>query len=190
MSTNQSYRISLRIFGFVIHFYITDFLISSITVIILVKFRTMYARPHKLFYLAESNILLRTYVTSVKAKEWERPTHKEERIITLEGQVKQLEANAASCTSNASPLSTPHTPNIPGGNARNIKPPWMAEPPSPGDPQKKAVKGKDFHLCPNHLAWVRHLPSQCEGKCIKPSAESKPASSTPCREAEGSKEAA
>ena len=35
----------------------TDFLISS-TVIILVKFRTMYARPRKLFYLAESKILL------------------------------------------------------------------------------------------------------------------------------------
>jgi hypothetical protein len=35
------------------------------------------------------------YVSSVESGEWEHPSHKEEQIIALEAQVKQLEANAA-----------------------------------------------------------------------------------------------
>ena len=42
------------------------------------------------------------HVISVEADEWERPSHMEEQIIALEAQVKQLEANAVNCTSNAS----------------------------------------------------------------------------------------
>ena len=63
------------------------------------------------------------YVTNVEAEEWERPTHKEEQIITFKAQVKQLKANAASYVSSASQPGTPCTPKTLGGNTLNIKPP-------------------------------------------------------------------
>jgi hypothetical protein len=29
------------------------------------------------------------------------------------------------------------------------------------------VNGKDYHWCPNHQAFGRHEPAQCQGKGIK-----------------------
>ena len=125
------------------------------------------------------------YVTSVEAEEWERPTQEEEQIIALEAQVKSHEANAASFASNASLPGSPRTLKSPGGNPRSLKPPWMTVPPGSGKPQKERVNGKDYHWHPNHIAWgVCHLPSQCEGKGLKPS-ESRPAPSTPSRDNKG-----
>ena len=127
--------------------------------------------PDTLMYQASNY-----YVASVEAEEWERPSHEEQQIIALEAQIKQLEANVASYASNVSQPGTPRNKNSPG-NARNVKPAWMLEPPKSGDHQKKTVNGKEYHWCPKHQAWVRHLPSECEGKGIKPS-ESQPAHSS------------
>ena len=111
--------------------------------------------PETLMYQASNY-----YVTSVEAEEWELPTQEEKQIITLEAQVKQIEANTASFTSNASSPGSPRTPMSPGGNARNVKPRWMTVPPAgSGTPQKKTLNGKDHHWCPNHLTWLCHLPS-------------------------------
>jgi hypothetical protein len=96
----------------------------------------------------------------------------------LEAQVKQVEANAANYNSKASQQGTSRTKSSPAGNVRNVKPAWMTEPPKADEPQKKTVNAKEYHWCPNHLAWVRHLPSECEGKGVKPS-KSKPAPPKP-----------
>jgi len=29
---------------------------------------------------------------------------------------------------------------------------------------RKTVKGKKYHWCPKHEAWVHHLPLKCRGK--------------------------
>jgi hypothetical protein len=127
------------------------------------------------------------YITSVEAGEWERPSQAEEQIIALEAQVKELEANAANYNASQQGSSAPRARSSPAGNARNVKPAWMTEPPKSDDPQMKIVNGKEYHWCPNHQAWVRHLPSKCEGKGIKPSAN-KPAPSSPHRDDEGPKQ--
>ena len=74
------------------------------------------------------------YVTSVEAEKWECPAQEEEQIFAFEAQIKQLEANAANFASNASSPGSPCTPKSPGGNAHNVKPPWMTEPPDSGEP--------------------------------------------------------
>ena len=94
--------------------------------------------PDTLMYQASNY-----YVTSVEAKERERPTQEEEQIIALEAQGKQLEANAASFASNASSPGSPRTPKSPGCNARNVEPPWMTAPPDSEHPQTKTVNGKE-----------------------------------------------
>ena len=76
--------------------------------------------PDTLMYQASNY-----YVTRVEAKEWERPTQEEGQIITLEAQIKELEANAANFASNLSSPGSPRTPKSPGGNAYNAKPPWI-----------------------------------------------------------------
>ena len=128
------------------------------------------------------------YVTSsIEAEEWERPTQEEEQIIALEAQIKQLEAHAANFASNPSSSGSPCTPKS-EGNARDVKPPWMTEPPAGlGEPQTKVVNGKEYHWCPNHIAWVCHLPSDCEGKGVKPSESRLAPPSTPSRDDEGPK---
>ena len=139
--------------------------------------------PDTLMYQASNY-----YVTSIEAEEWERPSQEQEQIIALEAQLKQLEANAATYTA---PSSTPQqssssTPRS-TGNTRNVKPAWMTEAPKASEPHTKTVNGKEYHWCPNHLAWVRHLPSQCEGKGVK-SFENKSAPSDPNAPDQGPKQ--
>ena len=142
---------------------------------------TVTMEPDTLMYQASNY-----YVTSVEAEEWDSPTQEEEQIIALEAQVKLLEAHSANFTSNSSSPGSPRTPKTSGGNARNPKPAWMTEPPGSRQPQTKTVNGKEYHWCLNHVAWVRHLPSDCEGKGVKPS-ESRPAPPTPSGDDEGPK---
>jgi hypothetical protein len=126
-----------------------------------------------LMYLAEN-----FYTEAVKNEEWERPSHDKEQIIALEAQIKQLEiaiqessdkleANATSITPAAG--ARPRTNNRQNINARNVKPEWMLKPPASDDPKKKVVNNKDYYWCAKHQAWVRHQPSECQGKGIKPS---------------------
>jgi len=44
----------------------------------------------------------------------------------------------------------------------------MKIPPKEGEPHKKVVNGKEYHWCPKHEAWGRHLPADCEGKGYVP----------------------
>ena len=144
---------------------------------------TVPMEPDTLMYQASNY-----YVTSVKAEEWERPTQEEEQIIALEAKIKQLEVNAATFASNTSLPGSPRTPKSPGDNARNVKPPWMAESPGSRKPQTNTVNGKEYHWCSNHIAWVCHLPSQCEGNGVKTSESTRPAPRpTPSRDSEGPK---
>ena len=62
-----------------------------------------------------------------------------------EAQVKQLEANAANYTLNASLPGTSCTRNSLRDNVRNIKPAWMTEPPTSDNPQKKSTNGEGYH---------------------------------------------
>ena len=48
----------------------------------------------------------------------------------------------------------------------------MAKPPASGKPHKKVVDGKEYHWCPKHNSWGRHLPEDCQGKGIKPKPKS------------------
>ena len=111
------------------------------------------------------------YLSAVENEAWDKPTAEEEQIIALETQIKLLEANATDISSASSKSSY-------SGNSRNVKPAWMTVPPAPNEPHKKVVNGKDYYWCPNHQAWVRHLPSKCEGKGIKQSQLNKSAPSS------------
>jgi hypothetical protein len=130
------------------------------------------------------------YVSSVEAEEWQRTTREEDQIIALEAQVKQLEDYATSITNRPSTGAPSGTGNTrAAGASRNVKPAWMTQAPKPGEPTKKVVNGKDYFWCPNHQAWVRHLPADCEGKGVKRTEGNRPtAPPSPQPEDEGPKQ--
>lgn len=41
---------------------------------------------------------------------------------------------------------------------------WRKLPPKDYEPQTKVVKGKTYHWCIHHMAWVRHHPDECQLK--------------------------
>ena len=41
---------------------------------------------------------------------------------------------------------------------------WRKLPPKDNEPQSKVVKGKTYHWCIHHMAWVRHHPDECQLK--------------------------
>ena len=41
---------------------------------------------------------------------------------------------------------------------------WRKIPPKDTDPQTKVIKGKTYHWCIHHMAWVRHHPRECQLK--------------------------
>ena len=41
---------------------------------------------------------------------------------------------------------------------------WRRTPPKDDDPTSKTVKGKIYHWCLHHMAWVRHKPEDCNLK--------------------------
>ena len=114
--------------------------------------------PHTLT-LQASNYT--TSPVSVEAEEWERPPQEEEQIIALEAQVKQLEANVPSFTSNASLPGSPRIPKSPGGHACNIKPPWKTMTLGSGEPQKHRFGFYHSSLPYSTCSWLDTLPWWC-----------------------------
>ena len=47
---------------------------------------------------------------------------------------------------------------------KNQEEKWRRTPPKDDDPKTKTVKGKSYHWCIHHLAWVRHKPKDCNLK--------------------------
>lgn len=41
---------------------------------------------------------------------------------------------------------------------------WRKTPPKDDEPKTKAIKGKTYHWCDHHMAWVRHKPEECNLK--------------------------
>ena len=102
--------------------------------------------------------------------QWDAPSAEEEKIIALEAKVQLLEKQAK---------RTKRPTNEKDGNQRradkqgkgNEGQAWWRTPPTAAEKGKsKIVKGREYWWCPNHNKWVRHKPSECQGKGVKPDA--------------------
>lgn len=86
------------------------------------------------------------YKLKMEAGKWKQPNKKDEKILALELEL------------------------INQRPARQINPvrerewAWKKIPPKSGEPNKKLMKGKTYHWCPNHLMWTIHTPQECTGK--------------------------
>ena len=110
-------------------------------------------------------------------------------LIALEAQVKKLSRTPAGKVTekgNAANAGDKKKGNKPYKDKR-AKPEWMLVAPKEGEPQNKTVKDKPFWWCPKHNAWVRHPPSECEGKGIAKQGDRKPAGKRPAPQQAGSK---
>ena len=100
---------------------------------------------------------------------WQSPDDKDERLIALEAQVKQLKNQRGKVTPKGEvKINKPKGKEI--KNKSKDRPAWLTVPPKAGEPRKKMVDGdsKPWYWCPKHEAWVRHTPQECKGKEFQP----------------------
>ena len=104
------------------------------------------------------------YNTLLEAGEWAQPSQEDEKIITLEAQVKKVQqpkpaqrpatpakSGSNQQSSNKQGTST-NTSNAKPANQRNIEPAWMLVSPKDNEPKQKKVNQKQYWWCPRHSA--------------------------------------
>jgi len=124
----------------------------------------MEVSPEKLMLMAES-----MFKTMKQDKEWNAPTPEQEEILALKAQVEKLKKSKANKSD--PPSKDNKEPKKNKNQRKNIrKAKWKLIPPKEGEKHKKFVANdsKPWHWCGTHEAWVRHLPSACEGKGWRP----------------------
>ena len=89
------------------------------------------------------------YDMRVEAGTWKIVDKKTERIMALEGEIRNIKAGGS-------------TSGNSGGTTDN-KWAWKKKEPKAGDPKTKTVNNKKYHWCPNHKMWTVHTPENCEG---------------------------
>jgi hypothetical protein len=100
----------------------------------------------------------RKYANMKRDNTWKAPSASEEKILALQASIAQLKRHKPK----QKPKQRPNNKN------KREKPSWMLK--KPDDITKvKWVNGKDYHWCPKHQAFGRHLPTACEGKGVQPS---------------------
>jgi len=123
--------------------------------------------PSQLMLLASNK-----FKTMKQDDEWNAPSEEQEQIMALQAQVNKLKQSKAN--KGDGPINKGRDKSTSenkyrrtskkGYNNSRIKPKWMMIPPKEGKRHEKTVKGKKYHWCPKHEAWVRHIPSKCRGK--------------------------
>ena len=104
---------------------------------------------------------LNKFKSRKEANIWCQKTNEEETIIALQAQVQTLLKGAANHNSGTG--TTDHKKTKKSKKDKENKPAWMKIPPADGESQTKQAEGKEWHWCPTHAAWVRHLPAECKG---------------------------
>jgi len=106
---------------------------------------------------------LNKYRVLVEKGTWSEPSAAQEKIVALEATLtKMRQAAGMAGNNNANRASTASGSNRPGKEA------WKLIRPTTDEAKDKTVDGKLWHWCENHVSWVRHLPSECNGKGWKP----------------------
>lgn len=130
-----------------------------------------YQEGGQMSYKSLMALALTKYQVLVQTKKWNAPTAEEEKLIALRAElnskVKKLQQKRKRGNEDQDGLNI-NTPTNDKGpkqkRKKGKKPEWMLEPPKEGAASQKTVNGKLYHWCKKHKAWVRHLPSECEGK--------------------------
>jgi hypothetical protein len=110
------------------------------------------------------------YIKRVDKGVWKALTEEQEQIIALTAQVQTLQkekAVAKKAKTKKKKEEEKKEANDDGEDKKpkkktekKEKPAWMLKPPTDGK-NKKTVNGKEYHWCPKHKAWGRHLPADC-----------------------------
>ena len=122
--------------------------------------------PSQLMLLAGNK-----FKTKKQDNEWNAPSEEQEQIIALRAQVEKLQKYKNKTKSEqAMKPEAKSEKNKAGFNQKKPfrKPKWMLLAPKEGGSHEKTVDGRKYHWCPKHEAWVRHLPSKCQGKGYNP----------------------
>jgi len=103
---------------------------------------------------------------------WNAPSSEEEELVALCAEVQNLKILKANKVKSEGP---PKGKQGKGKEKKKYgvpkkprKPSWMYIPPKPNESHTKTVGDKEWHWCPKHECWVRHLPNKCEGKGYVP----------------------
>jgi len=86
------------------------------------------------------------YMEMIRSKEWNSPPKENQEILALTAEIKSLKDQYLKGEK---------------GNSSKSKDSWKKVEPKEGESLSKAVKGKTFHWCTHHKAWVIHKPSEC-----------------------------
>ena len=115
--------------------------------------------PDHLMRLAQNK-----YKSMVEGKKWKAPDSQEEKIIALEAKIQKLTASNNRKAGNRQDAVQGNKTGPKGAKAypdKKPKPAWMLKKPAEGEMHKKTVNGKQYHWCPKHESWTRHLPQDC-----------------------------
>ncbi len=105
--------------------------------------------------------------------EWKAQTEEQKKIVALEAKVQTLTRNIGKNKGTKGDSDKDKGKGKGKGKdgekkkKKQEKPKWMTVPPKDDDSKTKTVDGKSYHWCPNHEAWTRHKPSECQGKGFK-----------------------
>jgi hypothetical protein len=128
--------------------------------------------PENLMTLA-----LNKYETLKKNNKWNSKSIEQEQIVALNAKVDRLQdanlklAKSLSSSKRSSSSNSSNKDNEKDKKASKSKKSkwqdkwaWKKVAPKQGEPLTKVVKGKTYHWCDEHPAWVRHTPDECELK--------------------------
>jgi len=82
----------------------------------------------------------------IRSKEWHSPPKENQEILALTAEIKALKDQYFKGEKT---------------NSFKSKDSWKKVEPKGGEPLTKEMKGKTFHWCIHHKAWVIHKPSEC-----------------------------
>ena len=82
----------------------------------------------------------------IRSKEWHSPPKENQEILALTAEIKALKDQYFKGEKT---------------NSFKSKDSWKKVEPNGGEPLTKVMKGKTFHWCIHHKAWVIHKPSEC-----------------------------
>jgi len=116
---------------------------------------------------------LNKYRVLVEKGVWNEPTEAQEKIVALEAALHKIRQAGSSSAGGGGARSSNGGPSV--GSGRQGKEAWKFIKPSAGEPKERLEGSKKWYWCDNHESWVRHLPSECQGKGWKPNQQEKAA---------------
>jgi hypothetical protein len=120
-------------------------------------------------------LALNKYEMLKKQDAWNAKSIEQEQIVALSAELQKIkDANLKLAKSIKDKKSSKGKKDDKGGSGKSggfkkgkraiDKYAWKKEPPKEGQPKTKEVKGRTYHWCEEHMAWVAHLPEKCEVK--------------------------